>query len=406
MAGAVAARAVTALVLNKVVALFYGPMGITLLANLQNLLSIVVQIPNDGVNRGTINIFQFAAPEEKYVILKKVLLYNFLLTIITTSLILIAHEYFWEKFYPVTAGISLPLVFTLTIFFIVGFYTLISVFQADRRYFRYAVITAISSFLLLSTGAITAFFFELKHFLSIYLIGQALAFVVVFLFFTKDYSYLKKIKLSKSQLDISKPILQFIIMAVSVWLFSFILDFIVRNYAISTFGYEATGQWQAVVKLSDQLKSVFIATAGAVFFTEISARISDSLSLKKYISKTLTIILPLIFIALLTIYLLRIPILTILYSSDFIPSEKFMLYQLAGDFFAMSSYFFIYIIMAQRKAITFITFQAVSGAAYLFLIYFLIPFYGLEAMVMAHFIRYILFLVLVVFYSRRLMTHE
>lgn len=404
MLGAVTARAITALVLNKVVALFYGPIGITLLAHLQNLLSIVVQIPNDGVNRGTINIFQFAAPEEKYEILKKVLLYNFLLTGITTAFILVAHEYFWEKFYPITSDVSLPLVFALTIFFIVGHYTFITVFQADRRYFRYAVITAFSSLVLLFAGAITAYFFELKYFLAIYLVGQALAFVVVLLFFLKDYSFLRRIKTSNIKLDISKPIFQFIIMAVSVWLFSYIFDFIVRNYAISTFGYEATGQWQAVVKLSDQLKSVFIATAGAVFFTEISARISNSQSLKKYVSKTITLILPLVLIVLLSIYLLRIPILTILYSSDFIAAEQFVLYQLAGDFFAMSSYFFIYIIMAQRKTLTFISFQAASGAIYLFFIYYLIPIYDLQAIVIAHFIRYIFFLVMVVYYSRKLIS--
>lgn len=401
MAGAVISRAVTALVLNKVVALFYGPTGITLLAHLQNLLTLVVQLPNDGVNRGAINLYQFASDEEKRPILKKVLLYNFAITVVITAILIIAKDYFWEKFYPISPEIDLIVIFGLSIFFIVGHYSFLSIYQGYKRYARYAFITAISSLILLFSGAIVTYYFELKYFLLIYLVAQALGFIASFLFYLKDYSYLKKLKASVN-IDIRKPIFQFILMALSVWLFTYLFDFIIRNFAISNFGYDQTGEWQAVVKISDQLKAVFVATTGAVFFTEVSSRLADSLSLKEYLGRTLVIILPLVFFALVFIYLIREPLLIILYSNKFVEAEKFFFYQLLGDFFAMFSYFFMYIIMAQRRTISYIFFQAFSGVLYLLFIYFLTPLYQLEGIVMAYCFRYILFLFIVVYYSRKL----
>lgn len=402
MIGAVASRAITALILNKLVALFYGPIGITLLAHLQNLIVLVSTLPNDGIHRGSINLFQFASPDEKQVILKRVIFYNVLIIILFTIIILLGQGYFWEKFRPISRQINLPVFFSLTIVFIVLQQSFLTVFQADRKYFKYAVITAFSSFVVLVSGVIATVYFELEYFLIIYLISLGIGFFIAFFFYRNEYSFLFKISNKSSDKKISKPIFEFVLMAISVWLFTYFFDFIVRDFAINTFGYDETGNWQAVVKLSDQIKSVFIATVGAIFFTEISARLNDQKSLKKYIFRSLAVILPVVFMGLLIIYFIRIPILSILYADEFLEAEKYFLFQLTGDLLAITSFFFVYIIMAKRKIFTFILLQAISGAIYILFIYLFTPLYELEGIVMAHLTRYIFFLLLVVYYSRRL----
>jgi len=47
-------KSLCALATNKLFAMYFGTTGITLFAHFQNLISLITQVPNDGINRGII----------------------------------------------------------------------------------------------------------------------------------------------------------------------------------------------------------------------------------------------------------------------------------------------------------------------------------------------------------------
>jgi len=47
-------KSICSLVTNKFFAVYFGTTGITLFAHFQNLISLITQVPNDGINRGII----------------------------------------------------------------------------------------------------------------------------------------------------------------------------------------------------------------------------------------------------------------------------------------------------------------------------------------------------------------
>ena len=65
---AVLVRGISALSINKIFAVQFGPSGIALLSHFQNLTTIITTIPNDGVNRGLI---RFLSPEDNSIESKK-----------------------------------------------------------------------------------------------------------------------------------------------------------------------------------------------------------------------------------------------------------------------------------------------------------------------------------------------
>lgn len=401
MSGAVAVKTVTILVLNKMIAIYSGPGGITLFAHLQNLLAIVNQLPNDGINKGFIKLYHDTAEAERIRFLGQVLVINTLLLMLLLLVIVLFPDFFWKNFQPVLSQ-NFIYIFFVSAIGMIWYYTFLSYFQAIKKFGTYSIIVAITSILILLISSSVIYFQGFNSFVLTYLILQIVGFLVALFFFNRKGNY--KYLVPPVSIDNTKlaPLSEYVLMAFSVLIFTFLTDFFVRNYAIDRFGITDTGYWQAVVRFSDYYKAFFISIVGAVFYAEVSARINEKNFIVAYLKKILQLIIPLLAAGLLLIYFLRNIILSILYNNNFLPAAEFFSYQLAGDFLALIAYLFIYILMAEKRTGAFILVQALSTTFYLILLFFMVDIYYLEGFVIAHFYRNIFFLLVVVFINRRL----
>jgi len=397
----VAVKTVSSILINKVVAIQYGTSGISLFAHFQNLISLVTQIPNDGVNRG---IIKFWSGEELNVTEKNKmfftgLLMNLIILSISIVTLYLFKQYFFRDFNFTIGGLELLILISSISIYIVHLY-LLSLILSFQKIKIYSIINGISSIIVVIVIVIVAYGNVLKFVLFGYLIAQSMGIV-----FTISYCLRKKFlrfSYTKIHKNAFRRLGEFVLMALSVLLFGKLTDFIVRDYAIQSFGLHQTGLWQSIVKISDGYLMLFINTVGIVYYPQVSALILHRNRLKIYLRDVLKIVIIITVLGFSLIYYAREPLVILLYNTEFLPAIDLMPMQLLGDFFCIIAYFLTYIISAQSRTRVFISLQAGSAVLYMLLIYVLSQYSGIYGIPTAHAIRYCILVLILIFLNKRI----
>lgn len=398
----IAAKTIGRLLVNKIFAVYLGTTGIALLAHFQNLIGILTQLPNDGVNRGVSRLVQNKRDKDE---IKKLygtaLVYNFILYILVGLAILLFDGYFFKFFASsIDEWLFYLIFFSAVLIFIVNLF-LQAFILGLRNVFVYTASNILGIALLVIVVFLGARTMTLDLALLAFSIGQAIS-ILITLFILIWHGPPARIRLNLSKTNLKK-LSEFLLIVASVLLFSKLVDFGVRNFAITEYGFRLAGLWQAVVKISDSYMSLFIATVGVVFYPQVSSLVFDIENLRKYIRDVLYIVIPVTLIGLFLIFIFRIPILRVLFTADFIPAQFLMKFHLIGDFFGIISYLLIYIVSAQAKTATFISLQFGSAVIYIALIAFFTSYYGIQALPMAHAARFVIFFMVLVILNRRIL---
>jgi O-antigen/teichoic acid export membrane protein len=394
-------KSICSLAINKLFAVYFGTTGITLFAHFQNLISLITQVPNDGVNRGIIKYWSGKQlnQTEKNKLLKAGLILNIAILLIALMLIYFFRGYVLRDFNFSFNVITLVLVLSGILLFIIHLF-LLSLILSQQKIKIYAIINAIGSVLIVLAVWALAGSGNLNYTLITFLLAQAASVVFSVLYCLKK-KYIKPVKERLHSEDFKK-LGEFVLMALSVLFFGKIADFVIRDYAMQYFGMHQTGLWQSIVKISDGYMMLFINTVGIVYYPQVSAMILNTDQLRQYLRDVLKIVVVISVSGLSLIYLFRVPVLTLLYSSEFVPASDLMPMQFIGDFFCFISYLLTYIISAQARTITFVVLQAASTLFYILLVYILSTNLGIEGIPIAHAIRYFVFAIILIILNKRI----
>ena len=394
-------KSLCAIATNKLFAIYFGTTGITLFAHFQNLISLITQVPNDGINRGIIKYWSGNQlnQNEKQKLFKAGFFLNILILVLTLSLIYAFRGYFLRDFgFNFSTPVFILLIVGILLFIIHLF--LLSIILSFQKIKIYAMINAAGSIIIVLAVLAVAGRWNLNYTLITFLLAQSTA-CLFSLLYCLHKRYIKPIKERISKEDF-KRLGEFVLMALSVLIFGKVTDFIIRDYAIQSFGMHHTGLWQSVVKISDGYMMLFINTVGIVYYPQISSMILNTEHLRQYLRDVLKIVIVISASGLILIYVARVPVLTLLYNSEFVPAGDLMPMQIVGDFFCIISYLLTYIISAQARTRTFIILQAASAIFYVLLVFGLSSNLGIEGIPVAHAIRYSVFAIILIFLNKRI----
>lgn len=391
------------ILVNKIISSYYqDPQLFALLAHFQNLIGIFSSIPVDGVNQGTIKYLadKDTAEEESRKIFNAGVWLNGLIFLISAFLIMLFKDYlvhvFAQGMHP-AFWIGLVLIVLLIMLFNLYFLSLL----LSRQNLKLYAVLNISS---IAAGVLLVYFCIANYSFSVVLLAVGIAPSSLFFmnaFIIHKYHHpLFNVKLP--DIDSIKKLGQFILMAASIMLFGRMVDFVVREYAMSEFTIYQTGLWQSVVKFSDYYTAAFISLVGMVYYPKISQLIGDQSELKKYVRVVMKASIPVIALGLLVVFFLREYILVLFFDEQFKPAEKYFEFQLIGDFLRMASFFLGFIITAQARVTLFIGSQAASAVLYILLIFLCTEEWGMEGFPIAHAIRYFLYFIFTVLLYRKL----
>lgn len=118
-----------------------------------------------------------------------------------------------------------------------------------------------------------------------------------------------------------------------------------RNELAEFAGWEVVGAWQAMVRLSDAYMQFGLLFLSAFYFPRLAASPTIAES-KDLVLRYTRIVLPVMLLLCGAIYMLRINIVLILFSNDFIGVTELFAPQLIGDTFRITTYLITYAFLA------------------------------------------------------------
>ncbi len=139
--------------------------------------------------------------------------------------------------------------------------------------------------------------------------------------------------------------------------------------------------------------------SGGLFTLYVLPKFASITTEKAFKHELITIyktLLPLFGIGMVVIYLLRDYIILLIYP-DFTEMAPLFKWQLLGDFLRLASLVLLHQFLAKKLVRSFIFSELISLGLFYGLSYYLVDIYGVEGVVMAHFLRYIVYLMVVLF---------
>lgn len=399
----VGSRTLSALVINKLISGQFGPQGITLLAHFQNLVTLATTIPSEGINMGLITFLAGTQPtdarSQKYFI--SGICWQMVVFLVVTGVFLMKPKFYFGAFWP--AGDSV----TWVGWFLLGLMLLlVSIYLQALLLARQAlrVYTGLIAFTSLSSALLIWLFLKswpLGQLLLLYLATQAItAFITVTVIVRRGW-----LPTLAGQLPDKAALRQmgkFILMALTLVICSKLVNFYVRDLMIKRFDLYHTGLWQAMVKLSDNYTQVFTALVGMVYYPRVAALVAQPLALRRYVRQVFFSLVPAVAVGLIGFYLLQKWFIILLFNPGFLRGAYLLDYLVLGDFFKMSAWLLSYLLMAQARTGLYMLVQIVAAAIYLGLLWWLVAWFGLRGVTMAHCASFGLFLGFNLIYFRKL----
>ena len=174
---------------------------------------------------------------------------------------------------------------------------------------------------------------------------------------------------------------------------------LVRTILADNVGWERTGLWQAVYKVSEVYLGVLTVSLSTFFLPRLSS-LRDPDAVQREVFSVARIVVPVAVGLAVGVYLLRDLVILLLFSEQFIAARDLFAIQLIGDVLKIASWLFAYPMLSTGAARWFISTEVGFSLAFVTLALLLVPEIGEKGAVMAYAVTYGAYF-LVVFTNRR-----
>ncbi|NRB61253.1 MAG: O-antigen translocase [Winogradskyella sp.] len=251
---------------------------------------------------------------------------------------------------------------------------------------------------LISSGLMIIFLYQ-KQFegvifaIAITPIIQVIVMLFVMVQIFKEFVKVKEIEL---KIPYAKPLLAFTLMSFASTIILNEVEVWVRNSVEEKLGGDEAGIWTGLLLLSKNYM-VFINAILTLYVLPRFAQISDRIEFTKELGKIYKTILPLFACGMLLIYVFRFFIIDIQFKDDYSAMAPLFKWQLLGDFVRLASLILASQFLAKKMVYAFVFSELLSHLLFFGLSILLLDSLGLEAIPIAHLLRYVVYFAVVLF---------
>ena len=382
-------RLLIGLISQKVVAVFLGSPGLAIIANLRNFIEIITSFSSVGAQNGV--IVETAANRNKKLyqsFMNSTLTLMFVVSAIMFAILWWQIDWISSKLFFECSHQSTVRALSFTIPFM-GLAVLIEAFLSGKKSFKVVANLQLATNVFATIIMIVLiYFYGLQGAIIAMLIRPMIGFGLYFSYIkssTYNFSLLSHFSPEISQL---KTLLPYILMtlisvgfvrAIEIWLRYFITDKIDIN---------AAGYWTAMNGISSNY-FLLISYVFSLYVLPKFAENNSSLSLFKEVKAILITLLPIVTTAMIGVYIFRVPIIKVLYTTDFVGITPLFKWQLGADWVRVIFLVFAYYLVANKLITKYFVVEFFSFVLYILGSFYLVELYGIEGVVMANFARYV-----------------
>jgi len=396
-AGVIIVRLVISAFIQRLLTEYIGPVGQYKVGQLRSLSLLLTSVTSLGTFNGVVKYIAENKTDE--IKLRRLFSTVFVFLIVGISLTVPVLLVFSEE-------ISVHLFATAEYSFIVKLTAVVVPFIAVQRVFN-GVVNGLSEYkkyakidlfsYLLSAVLMVVFLFQYN--LDGVLVAIALTPVVqvsVMLFFffkvLREYIQFKKLELKA---PMAKALFAFTIMSFVSSILLPIVEIDIRSMLDEKLSGRDAGIWTNMTFIS-QNYMVFSGSIFTLYVIPKFAGIYDLANFKKEVFSIFKTLLPLFAGGMILVFLCRNLIIELIYPGQIEMAPLFK-WQLMGDFIRLASLILAHQFLAKKLVANFIFTEILSLALFYAFAHYFAGIYGIEGVVMAHFFRYVIYFVVVLF---------
>lgn len=393
-------RMLTGFVSVKVVSIIIGPAGVAMVGQLNNFVTMAQNFASAGINSG---ITKYIAEYKGQEVVKSYLSTSLRMIIgcslLFGLLIICFNGILSERIMQDVEYRYLFIILGVALIFFALNNLLISIVNGYKQFKKYVIINIANSVLGLCYTLALVFWWGLRGALIGSVTFHSIMFFITILLIRKE-TWLKKDYFNLPfDKQIAKKLLAFTAMTiVSVSLVP-LGQMILRGYVMSEISPVDAGIWEGMNRLSNMYLSI-ITTSLAVYVLPRLSEITDKTEIIQELKKIYKIILPILLLGFIIIYLIKTPLIKLLFTEDFIPMKSLFIWQLSGDFFKIFSWLLGYLLLAKSMTKAFIVTEVMYNALFVLLAFVFMKFNGIVGITQAYLINFVIYSVVLVMFFK------
>ncbi len=177
---------------------------------------------------------------------------------------------------------------------------------------------------------------------------------------------------------------------------------IVRNYITRNKSITDAGLWEGINRISGMYLMVITASLSVYFLPKLS-ELKSKMELRREIFSVYKLIIPFMIITTSLIYIFRLFIIHVLFTSEFTGMQNLFAFQLIGDILKILGWVLGYLLLAKAMTKTYIAMEIVNFLLLISISFFLVNWYGTVGATIAFAIVYMIYLVIMCIVFRNLL---
>lgn len=396
-AGAIGVRLILSAIVQRFLSEYVGPVGQYKIGQLRSLALLLTSIASLGTFNGVVKyIAEYKEDEIKLQnLFSSVFVFLIVGVSITTSVFLLFSSEISAYLFSSTEYSYLIKLTAVIVPFIAVQRVFNGVINGLSDYKKYAKIDLISYMLSAVLTVVFLFQYNLDGVLVAIAITPIVQVSVMLFFFYKvlrEYIQFKNLKL---EAPMAKALLAFTVMSVVSSILLPIVEIDIRSMLDEKLSGRDAGIWTNMTFIS-QNYMVFSTSIFTLYVIPKFAGIYSARNFKNEVAAIYKTLLPLFAGGMILVFLFRNVIIELIYPGQIEMAPLFK-WQLFGDFIRLASLVLAHQFLAKKLVLNFIFTEIMSLALFYGFAYYFAGIYGIEGVVIAHFLRYVVYFFVVLF---------
>lgn len=382
----------TLLGLNKMLAIYVGPVGYAAIGNFQNAVQMITTLGSGAINSGVVKYT--AEYYENEIKQQAVWRTAGCMALFGSFLAGVGVIFFRESlalFFLQDKSLSTVFIwFALTLVFFIFNTLLLAILNGKKEIKSYVIVSIVGSIAALLVTSFMAMQLGLMGALIALAIHPSIAFFATAALCYRAAWFKISYLFGWPDKQVLTNLAKFMLMALTSTICVPVVHILVRNHLSNTLGLSAAGYWEAMWRLSAAYLSLVTTTLSVYYLPRLS-ELKELSAIKKEIMNGYKIILPIAVVCGIIIYILRDFIIGVLFTSEFIPMRELFAWQLFGDTLKIGSWILAFLMLGKAMVRLFLVTEIIFGFGFWGLTYWLTEVYGLKGVAMAHAINYLIY---------------
>jgi PST family polysaccharide transporter len=390
-------RLIVSVFIQRILAITVGEAGIASIGQVRNLIAMLTSASTLGTFNGVIKYV--AEYKDNHSELSKlfstVTIFISLGSLISAAILFFGASFFSSYLFNSQDQVYIFQLLAIIVPFVALNRVISGVVSGLSDYKRYAKIELISYVLATIAIIIGLYTYDLKGVMIAIALAPVIQLLVLALVFGNTLKHYVKFNALRLNFIYKNKLLAFTLMSfVSTFLLNYIeLD--IRTLVTDEININEAGYWTAITFISKNYM-VFATGLFTLYVLPKFAGIHTKHEFKVEVFSIYKTILPIFALGMLLVYVLRNYIIEIIYP-EFTGMEPLFKWQLLGDFLRLCALVLAHQFLAKRLVKSFVITEVISLGLFFVLSKLFIQYFGTEGIVIAHFVRYVIYFVIVVF---------